>query len=111
MCYYYVEASSIQCKRSRIKSLTLALMGGEMCSQLLLTLLGDRRFSIAAASILEIIDLVVPYAIGQIQTYLSKQPVDGVLFLGDLGGIQALTIYPKISCLYQAGTGGFFRQW
>lgn len=33
-------------------------------------------FSIAAASIFEIVDLVVPYAIGQILNVLSRQPVD-----------------------------------
>ncbi|KJH71984.1 ABC transporter ATP-binding protein [Aliterella atlantica] len=33
-------------------------------------------FSIAAASIFEIVELVVPYAIGQILNVLSRQPVD-----------------------------------
>ena len=36
-------------------------------------------FSIAATSIFEIIDLVVPYAIGQIVNVLSRQPVDWVV--------------------------------
>ncbi|MES1022229.1 ABC transporter ATP-binding protein [Gloeocapsa sp. BRSZ] len=35
--------------------------------------------SIAAASVFEIIDLVVPYAIGQILNVLSNQPVDGIV--------------------------------
>jgi ATP-binding cassette subfamily B protein len=34
-------------------------------------------FSIAASSIFEIIDLIVPYAIGQILNVLSGQPLDG----------------------------------
>lgn len=33
-------------------------------------------FSIAAASIFEVVDLVVPYAIGQILNVLSRQPLD-----------------------------------
>jgi ATP-binding cassette subfamily B protein len=36
-------------------------------------------FSIAASSLFEIIDLVVPYAIGQILNVLSGQPLDGFL--------------------------------
>lgn len=36
-------------------------------------------FSIAASSLFEIIDLVVPYAIGQILNVLSNQPVDALL--------------------------------
>lgn len=36
-------------------------------------------FSIAAASIFENIDLLVPYAIGQILNVLSNQPVDGLV--------------------------------
>jgi ATP-binding cassette, subfamily B, bacterial len=46
--------------------------------------------SIAASSIFEIIDLVVPYAIGQILNVLSKQPVDGNI-QGVIGGIAHLT--------------------
>ncbi|WP_019498469.1 ABC transporter ATP-binding protein [Pseudanabaena sp. PCC 6802] len=36
-------------------------------------------FSIAASSLFEIIDLVVPYAIGQILNVLSGQPVDSIM--------------------------------
>ncbi len=36
-------------------------------------------FSIAASSIFEITDLIVPYAIGQILSVLSGQPIDGLL--------------------------------
>jgi ATP-binding cassette, subfamily B, bacterial len=36
-------------------------------------------FSIAASSMFEIIDLVVPYAIGQILNVLSNQPLDGFI--------------------------------
>lgn len=39
-------------------------------------------FSIAASSLFEIIDLVVPYAIGQILNVLSNQPVDALLQRG-----------------------------
>ncbi len=46
--------------------------------------------SIAASSIFEIIDLVVPYAIGQILNVLSKQPVDGNI-QGAIDGIAHLT--------------------
>jgi ATP-binding cassette, subfamily B, bacterial len=46
--------------------------------------------SIAASSIFEIIDLVVPYAIGQILNVLSKQPVDGNI-QGVISGIAHLT--------------------
>ncbi|NJL85042.1 MAG: ABC transporter ATP-binding protein [Leptolyngbyaceae cyanobacterium SM1_1_3] len=35
-------------------------------------------FSIAASSLFEILDLVVPYAIGQILNVVSNQPVDGL---------------------------------
>jgi len=51
--------------------------------------LGDRYFSIAAASIFEIVDLVVPYVIGQILNVLSGQPVDSVLWA--IAGIANLT--------------------
>jgi ATP-binding cassette subfamily B protein len=51
-------------------------------------------FSIAAASIFEIIDLVVPYAIGQILNVLSRQPVDQVV-LWTIGGIAKLTNLPQ----------------
>jgi ATP-binding cassette, subfamily B, bacterial len=46
--------------------------------------------SIAASSLFEIIDLVVPYAIGQILNVLSKQPVDGNI-QGVIGEIAHLT--------------------
>ncbi len=46
--------------------------------------------SIAASSIFEIIDLVVPYAIGQILNVLSNQPVDGNI-QSAIGGISRLT--------------------
>jgi len=36
-------------------------------------------FSIAATSIFEIIDLVIPYVIGQILNVLSRQPLDGLV--------------------------------
>lgn len=39
----------------------------------------EATFSIAASSVFEIIDLVVPYAIGQILNALSGQPLDGGL--------------------------------
>lgn len=40
---------------------------------------GIAIFSIAAASIFEIVDLIVPYAIGQILNVLSRQPIDAFL--------------------------------
>jgi ATP-binding cassette, subfamily B, bacterial len=46
--------------------------------------------SIAASSLFEIIDLVVPYAIGQILNVLSKQPVDSNI-QSAIGGIARLT--------------------
>ena len=36
-------------------------------------------FSITSASLMEVIDLVVPYAIGQILNVLSQQPLDGTV--------------------------------
>lgn len=36
-------------------------------------------FSITVASIFEIVDLIVPYAIGQILNVLSRQPLDGII--------------------------------
>lgn len=36
-------------------------------------------FSVVASSLMEILDLVVPYAIGQILNVLSKQPLDGTI--------------------------------
>ncbi|MFB2982499.1 ABC transporter ATP-binding protein [Microseira sp. BLCC-F43] len=49
--------------------------------------------SIAAASIFEIVDLVVPYATGQILNILSGQPVDGVVALAS-APVAALTGIP-----------------
>jgi ATP-binding cassette, subfamily B, bacterial len=50
-------------------------------------------FSIAASSIYEIIDLVVPYAIGQILNVLSGQPLDRPL-AGAIAAFSELTNYP-----------------
>ncbi len=49
-------------------------------------------FSIAASSLFEIIDLVVPYTIGQILNVLSDQPTDRLLqnFMGSISGIIGL---------------------
>ncbi|MGF1677068.1 MAG: ABC transporter ATP-binding protein, partial [Rivularia sp. (in: cyanobacteria)] len=50
-------------------------------------------FSIAASSVYEILDLVVPYAIGQILNLLSGQPLDGFL-RSAIATISNLTNYP-----------------
>ncbi|HEY9803937.1 MAG TPA: ABC transporter ATP-binding protein [Leptolyngbyaceae cyanobacterium] len=50
-------------------------------------------FSIAASSIYEIVDLVVPYAIGQILNVLSNQPLDKPLE-GAIAIVSQLTNYP-----------------
>jgi ATP-binding cassette, subfamily B, bacterial len=50
-------------------------------------------FSIAASSMFEIIDLVVPYAIGQILNVLSNQPLDGFI-TGAIATIINLTDLP-----------------
>ncbi|MBH8552174.1 ABC transporter ATP-binding protein [Nostocaceae cyanobacterium CENA357] len=50
-------------------------------------------FSIAASSLYEIIDLVVPYAIGQILNVLSGQPLDKPL-QGAIAGFSNITNYP-----------------
>jgi ATP-binding cassette, subfamily B, bacterial len=50
-------------------------------------------FSIAASSIYEIIDLVVPYAIGQILNVLSGQPLDKPL-AGAIANVANLINYP-----------------
>ncbi len=50
-------------------------------------------FSIAASSLYEILDLVVPYAIGQILNLLSGQPLDGFL-RSAIASISAITNYP-----------------
>ena len=51
-------------------------------------------FSIAAASIAEIIDLFLPYAIGQILNVLSKEPIDRVM-LWVIAGTANLTQLPQ----------------
>lgn len=51
-------------------------------------------FSIAAASIFEIIDLLVPYAIGQILNVLSSQPVDSIV-LWAIAFVANLTNLPQ----------------
>jgi ATP-binding cassette subfamily B protein len=51
-------------------------------------------FSIAAASIFEIIDLVVPYATGQILNVLSGQPLDNVI-KNAIAAITNLTNLPQ----------------
>ncbi|MEO0684720.1 MAG: ABC transporter ATP-binding protein [Cyanobacteria bacterium J06649_11] len=50
-------------------------------------------FSIAASSVYEILDLVVPYAIGQILNLLSGQPLDGFL-RNTINTISSITNYP-----------------
>ncbi len=50
-------------------------------------------FSIAASSIYEILDLLVPYAIGQILNLLSGQPLDGFL-RSAIATISTITNYP-----------------
>jgi ATP-binding cassette, subfamily B, bacterial len=49
--------------------------------------------SIAASSLFEILDLLVPYGIGQILNVLSKQPLDALL-LGAIGAIATLLHQP-----------------
>ena len=51
-------------------------------------------FSITAACFFEIVDLVVPYVIGQILNVLSGQPVDGVV-LWAIAQAAALTNTPQ----------------
>ncbi len=50
-------------------------------------------FSIAASSVYEILDLLVPYAIGQILNLLSGQPLDGFL-RSAIATISNITNYP-----------------
>ncbi|MBV6624365.1 MAG: ABC transporter ATP-binding protein [Rivularia sp. (in: Bacteria)] len=50
-------------------------------------------FSIAASSVYEILDLLVPYAIGQILNLLSGQPLDGFL-KSAIAFISDITKYP-----------------
>lgn len=54
---------------------------------------GISLLSIAAASLFEIIDLVVPYAIGQILNVLSREPLDAPL-LAFISQISAITRIP-----------------
>lgn len=55
-------------------------------------------FSIAASSIFEIVDLVVPYAIGQILNVLSNQPLDEPIQRA-IGGVAELTQTPQTQFL------------
>ena len=50
-------------------------------------------FSIAASSVYEILDLLVPYAIGQILNLLSEQPLDGFI-TNAIVAISNITNYP-----------------
>ncbi len=50
-------------------------------------------FSIAVSSVYEILDLLVPYAIGQILNLLSRQPLDGFL-RSAIATISDITNYP-----------------
>ncbi|MGD1910225.1 MAG: ABC transporter ATP-binding protein [Rivularia sp. (in: cyanobacteria)] len=50
-------------------------------------------FSIAASSIFELLDLLVPYAIGQILNLLSGQPLDGFI-RGAIATVSNMTNYP-----------------
>ena len=62
-------------------------------------------FSIAASSVYEILDLLVPYAIGQILNLLSKQPLDGFL-RSIITAISNITNYPannNLSFLFLLG--------
>jgi len=62
-------------------------------------------FSIAASSVSEILDLVVPYAIGQILNLLSNQPLDGFL-RSIIIAISSITNYPannNLSLLFLLG--------
>src|SRR6476469_1994682 len=54
---------------------------------------GIALFSIAATSIFEILDLFVPYVIGQILNVLSDKPVDRLL-QNALAGVATLTNQP-----------------
>jgi ATP-binding cassette, subfamily B, bacterial len=60
---------------------------------------GTALFSIAASSLFEIIDLLVPYAVGQILNVLSRQPVDAPLTQltqGVAGVLQLPVAQPKL---------------
>jgi ATP-binding cassette, subfamily B, bacterial len=56
-------------------------------------------FSITASSLFEIVDLAVPYAIGQILNVLSKQPLDAplVALMSAIAGIFNVTVSPSIA--------------
>ncbi|PZD73721.1 Heterocyst differentiation ATP-binding protein HepA [Acaryochloris thomasi RCC1774] len=64
--------------------------------------------SIAAASLFEILDLLVPYAIGQILNVLSRQPLDGpvqriVVSIGELFNIpvgQSLALWVLLGAIF-----------
>ncbi|MGV0108262.1 ABC transmembrane type-1 domain-containing protein [Nostoc sp. DSM 114160] len=56
-------------------------------------------FSITASSVYEIIDLVVPYAIGQILNVLSAQPLDKPL-QSAIATFSDITNYPVNKTLY-----------
>ncbi|WP_299488042.1 ABC transporter ATP-binding protein [Acaryochloris sp. IP29b_bin.137] len=60
---------------------------------------GISLLSIAAASLFEIIDLVVPYAIGQILNVLSRQPLDAPLqaLIAQVAAITRLPISRSLS--------------
>lgn len=60
---------------------------------------GISLLSIAAASLFEVIDLVVPYAIGQILNVLSRQPLDAPLqaFIAQISAITRLPINRSLS--------------
>ena len=62
-------------------------------------------FSIVASSLFEVLDLVVPYAIGQILNVLSKQPLDVLLadFLGAVAHLFSLQISSGLNLAFLLG--------
>jgi len=60
---------------------------------------GISLLSIAAASLFEIIDLVVPYAIGQILNVLSRESLDAPLqaFIGQISAVTHLPLGRSLS--------------
>lgn len=60
---------------------------------------GISLLSIAAASLFEIIDLVVPYAIGQILNVLSREPLDAPLqaFIAQISAVTRLPLSRSLS--------------
>jgi ATP-binding cassette, subfamily B, bacterial len=58
-------------------------------------------FSIAASSLFEVLDLTVPYAIGQILNVLSKQPLDAPLmaFINEIATSLNLPVTPDLSLI------------